>query len=61
MVSQSWAILCEVGFVGWVGCTIGFIFRAFGDDDSFYAKRAALWGSLVALFYALWVLGMVKA
>ena len=61
MLSQTWGILGEIGFVGWVGCTVGFIFRAFGDDDSFYARKAVFWGSLVVLFYALWVFGMLKA
>ncbi len=60
MINQGWAIICELGFVGWVSCTIGFVFRSFGDDDAFYAKRALFWGGLVVLFYAFWVLGMVK-
>ncbi len=61
MINQGWAIVCELGFFGWVGCTIGFIFRAFGDDDTFHGRRALFWGVLVVLFYALWVLGMMKA
>ncbi|MBE9504741.1 MAG: hypothetical protein IME96_11245 [Proteobacteria bacterium] len=61
MINQGWALACELGFLGWVGCTIGFIFRAFGDKDAFYGRRALFWGSLVVIFYALWVLGMVRA
>lgn len=61
MVNQFWALICEAGFFGWVGCTIGFIFRAFGPDDTFFGRRAAFWGSLVVVFYGLWVLGMMKA
>ena len=61
MFSEGWAIICEAGFVGWVGCTFGFIFRAFGEDDAFYTKRALFWGGLVVVFYAIWVLGMLKA
>ncbi|MCK5504490.1 MAG: hypothetical protein KAJ10_04980 [Thermodesulfovibrionia bacterium] len=61
MINQGWALACELGFLGWVGCTIGFIFRAFGDNDAFYGRRALFWGGLVVIFYALWVLGMVRA
>lgn len=61
MLNQGWAIACELGFIGWVGCAIGFIFRAFGEDDAFYGRRAFFWGGLVVLFYSLWVLGMIKA
>ena len=61
MINQGWAIACEVGFFGWVGCTIGFIFRSFGEDDSFCGKRGLFWGGLVVVFYALWVLGMARA
>lgn len=61
MINQGWAIACEIGFFGWVSCTLGFIFRSFGEDDSFYAKRGLFWGGFVVFFYALWVLGMLRA
>lgn len=61
MINQFWAVICEAGFLGWVGCTIGFIFRAFGPGDVFYGRRAAFWGFLIIVFYALWVLAMMKA
>lgn len=61
MVNEFWAFVCEAGFFGWVGCTLAFIFRAFGADDSFHGRRGAFWGCLVVVFYGLWVLGMMKA
>lgn len=61
MVNQFWAFVCETGFFGWVGSTIAFILRGFGPDNTFFARRAAFWGSLIVVFYALWVLGMMKA
>jgi len=61
MISQGWAIVCELGFFGWVGCAIGFIFRSFGENDTFFGRRAVFWGALVVIFYGLWVVGMVNA
>jgi hypothetical protein len=61
MVNQFWAFVCEAGFLGWVGCTIGFIYRASGPVDSFHRKRAAFWGILIAIFYGVWLFGMLKA
>lgn len=61
MISQGWAIVCELGFLGWVSCAIGFIFRSFGENDEFFGRRAAFWGGLAVVFYGIWVLGMVNA
>jgi hypothetical protein len=56
-----WSFVLEAGFIGWIGSTIAFIFQAFGRDGSFYNKRALFWGSLIIAFYALWIIGMLKA
>ena len=56
-----WSIICEAGFVGWIGCTIAFIFFVFTGERGFRSRRAYLWGGLIVLFYALWVVGMMKA
>ncbi|UCE26561.1 MAG: hypothetical protein JSW52_09440 [Candidatus Coatesbacteria bacterium] len=57
---KLWPIMVEVGFVGWVAATLGLIFRAFGKDNKFYAKRALFWGCLVAAFYVIWTIGLIK-
>jgi len=57
----GWSILLEIGFLGWVGCAIGLILRAFGGENQFYGKRALFWGSFVVFFYTLWVIGMTQA
>ncbi len=56
-----WSIICEGGFVGWIACTIAFIFFVFSGERGFRTRRAYLWGGLLVAFYALWVLGMLKA
>jgi hypothetical protein len=59
-MSNLWAAMVEIGFLGWVASTLGLIFRAVGKDNKFYGKRALFWGSLIAVFYAIWIIGLVK-
>jgi hypothetical protein len=54
----GWSILVEVGFLGWVGATIGLIWYAVDEAGHFARRQGALWGSLIALFFALWLLSM---
>ena len=56
-----WSILLEIGFIGWIGCAIGFIFRVFTGEKGFDVRRALLWGGLIIIFYALWIVGMMRA
>lgn len=56
-----WSIICEIGFIGWIACTIGFILFVFAGEKGFLAKRAFVWGALVIIFYAVWVVGMLQA
>lgn len=56
-----WCLILEIGFVGWIGCTIAFIIRAFCGEQGFQPKRAFFWGILVASFYAFWIVGMLHA
>jgi hypothetical protein len=60
-ISTFWSVIVEIGFIGWLGCAVGFIFRAIDDQNRLNKRSAAIWGSLIVLFYALWVLGLVKA
>jgi len=59
--SVGWAILAEVGFFGWVGCAIGFIFRAYRDAGRLKGRAALRWGLAIIVFYALWALGLSRA
>ena len=56
-----WSVLLEIGFWGWIGCSIAFIFRAFSGLKGFNVREALGWGIFVIFFYALWIVGMLKA
>lgn len=56
-----WSIFLEIGFLGWIGCAVGFIFRVFTGEKGFDGRRALLWGGLIMAFYALWIIGMMRA
>lgn len=56
-----WSIFLEIGFLGWVGSAVGFIFLVFTGEKGFDQRRALLWGGLIIAFYALWIVGMMMA
>lgn len=61
MINEGFAFLTVVSFLGWVGFTILFIFRAFGSHGEFYPKVAIKIGIVIMFFYGLWIIGMLKA
>lgn len=56
----SWAILCEIGFFGWVTCAVLFIFRGFGKSGRLNSRQAVYWAGGFMLFYGFWIIGMYK-
>jgi hypothetical protein len=58
-----WTVVLEAGFLGWVGSLFGFIFAKWGprksSEKSLY-KTLAWIGSALA-FFAIWIVGMMKA
>ncbi len=58
-----WTLVLEVGFLGWIGSVIGFLIHALTGVKALKlrSKPAILWGTMVALFYTLWIIGMMKA
>lgn len=60
-MNTPWAILVVLSFLGWIGCTVGFIFGAFEKNNRFNNGKALKWGLSVAVLYALWVVGMMHA
>lgn len=59
--SVLWSIIVEIGFLGWIGSAIGFIFRVFSGQKGFNPTRAVFWGILLIFFYAFWIIGMLNA
>ena len=60
-ISTFWSIILEIGFFGWIGSTIAFIFQGISQDDKLIKGKALFWGIMIVLFYALWIMGMRNA
>jgi hypothetical protein len=54
----GWSILVEIGFLGWVGATVGLIRYGVDEQGNFARQQGLLWGSLLAIFFALWLVSM---
>jgi tetratricopeptide (TPR) repeat protein len=52
--------LAELGFVCWVGATLGFLWFAF-TEQGLSGRRGLLWGGTIAAFFAVWIVGMLLA
>jgi hypothetical protein len=54
----GWSVLAEIGFLGWVGATVGLIWSVVDAQGQFVRRHGVLWGSLLAVFFTLWLIGM---
>jgi len=54
----GWSVLVELGFLGWVGATVGLIWYVVDAQGHFAWRQGLLWGSLITLFFALWLISM---
>jgi len=54
----GWSILLEIGFLGWVGATIGLIWYVVDEAGNLARRQGLLWGGLIAVFFTLWLIGM---
>jgi len=54
----GWSILVEIGFLGWVGAAVGLIWYVVDGQGNFARRQGILWGSLLAVFFALWLISM---
>tara|TARA_B100000315_G_scaffold41491_1_gene36400 strand:+ start:20621 stop:21277 length:657 start_codon:yes stop_codon:yes gene_type:complete len=57
----GWSIFLEIGFIGWVTCTVMFILKVFTGIKGFEGRKALFWGPFIILFYAMWIIGMMNA
>ena len=55
----GWSIFLEIGFVGWVACTILLIFH--GIKRGFEGRKTWLLGILTIFFYMMWIAGLMRA
>ena len=54
----GWAVLVELGFLGWLGATVGLIWYIVDEQGHFAPRQGLWWGSLLIIFFALWIIGM---
>lgn len=59
--SVGWSLILIIGFFGWVGSTIGFIFQGITKENRLDKRKALFWGVTIVIFYAFWVLGLYFA
>lgn len=56
-----WTVILEIGITGWIGTMVCFILDIFRRERKNKRKRIISYLSVTLLFFALWILGMVKA
>ena len=58
-----WSIAVVVGFLGWIGSVIGLVLCACKGDRRLHLSKspALLWTGITLSFFALWIVGMIKA
>src|SRR6266516_4745105 len=44
----GWSILLEIGFLGWIGATVGLIWYVVDEQGNFAPRQGVAWGSLLA-------------
>ena len=60
-VSLIGSLMVQIGFFGWIGSTIGLIFKGFTDENELNSRKALFWGVLIVVFYAIWITGLKVA
>lgn len=57
----GWTLLLLLGFAAWVSGAFAFSVRAIDGEDRFIRREALRWGAVIAVGFALFVLGMTMA
>jgi hypothetical protein len=55
------SILVELGFLGWVGTAMGFIWSACCGHGRRTWQQGVLWGGGIVVFFGVWIVGMLLA
>ena len=56
----EWALLTEIGFLGWVTCAFIFIFKGFTATGAFQSRPALRWAGGWLVCYGLWIWGLFR-
>lgn len=54
-------LLTELGFFGWLGTTLGFIWYGMSPQGRWLSQPCVLWGSGVIVFFTTWIIGLLFA
>lgn len=54
----GWSITVELSFIGWVGATLGLIWFMHDSQGNWRPRQSLLWGSALAVCFALWAISM---
>jgi hypothetical protein len=57
----GWSILAEIGFISWVGATVGLLWYAVSSHGTWVWRQGLLWGSGIAVGFTTWIIGMLYA
>jgi len=57
-VSLLGSLMVQIGFLGWIGSTIGLIMKGFTEDNELVSRKALFWGILIVVFYGIWIAGL---
>jgi len=60
-VSVGWSILTEIGFIGWVGATVGLLWYAMSSQGIWVWRQGLLWGCGIVVSFTAWIIGMLYA
>jgi len=57
-----WSMMVVLGFLGWASGVLIFIWCGFrAGSTQVILKKGIVWGSVIVVFYALWIIGMANA
>jgi hypothetical protein len=60
-MNEAWAIVTIIGFAGWLTATFLVLFQSFPERGRFEKRPAMVWGCVLAVFYAVWIVGLLNA
>jgi hypothetical protein len=60
-VNEAWALICEIGFWGWVMMALALALTSFQYDGGFDITGARKFAIPLSVLYLVWVLGMLNA
>lgn len=59
--NRFWSLLALLGFAGWVGGVLGFIWRGMTPEGKLAGRSAWLWSGVFAIGFLVWMIGLYLA